>query len=76
MAPVRPLHLRRRKRDPGRAVGWRALLDPNGTPTDNGFAHAFDGGVLVGAQGRVTVKPFGLTGHLFVTADLQIVELG
>lgn len=43
------------------------VLDPNGTPTDNGFDHAFDGGVLVSAQGRVTVKPFGLTGHHFAS---------
>ena len=36
-----------------------SVLDPNGTPTDNGFDDAFDGGILLGAEGRVTIKPFG-----------------
>jgi porin len=49
------------------AIFYAGVLDPNGTPTDNSFDHAFDGGVLVSAQGRVTVKPFGLTGHQFLS---------
>jgi len=51
------------------AIFYAGVLDPNGTPTDNGFDHAFDGGVLVSAQGRVTVRPFGLTGHHFLSVD-------
>jgi hypothetical protein len=31
-----------------------SVLDPNGTPTENGFEDAFDGGILLGAEGRVT----------------------
>jgi porin len=49
------------------AIVYAGVLDPNGTPTDNSFDHAFDGGVVVSAQGRVTIKPFGLTGHHFVS---------
>jgi hypothetical protein len=39
-----------------------SVLDPNGTPIDNNFDDAFDGGILLGAEGRVTIKPFGLSG--------------
>ena len=42
------------------------VLDPNGKPEDVGFDHAFEGGVLVVAEGRVAVKPFGLLGHQLV----------
>jgi Carbohydrate-selective porin, OprB family len=38
-------------------------LDPNGTPSDNSFDDAFDGGVLIGSEGPVTIRPFGLVGH-------------
>jgi porin len=61
------------------AIFYAGVLDPNGTPTDNGFDHAFDGGVLVSAQGRVTVKPFGLLGHHFASvtwSDLARPSLG
>jgi porin len=37
-------------------------LGPNGTPTSNDLAQAFDGVLLVGS-GTLTVKPFGLVGH-------------
>jgi porin len=42
------------------------VLDPNGTPLDNDLAGVFDGGVTLGGEGRVTVKPFGLAGHQLV----------
>jgi len=48
------------------AVFTASVMDPNGTPADNGFDNAFDGGVLVGGEGRVTIKPFGLVGHQLV----------
>ena len=53
-------------------VPWKdALLtvsvaDPSGTPASNNLGEAFDDGVLVGAEGRVTIRPFGLTGHQLV----------
>lgn len=40
-----------------------SAIDPSGTPTNNDISEAFDDGVLVAAQGRVTIKPFGLVGH-------------
>ena len=40
-----------------------AALDPSGTATDNNIGDAFEDGVLVTAEGRVTIKPFGLVGH-------------
>jgi len=42
------------------------VLDPSGTPTSNDISEAFRDGVLVGAEGRVTIKPFGLVGHQLV----------
>jgi hypothetical protein len=30
---------------------------------DNSFDDAFDGGVLIGSEGPVTIRPFGLVGH-------------
>ena len=42
------------------------MLDPNGTPTENGFKDAFDEGILLGAEGRVTIKPFVLVGHQLI----------
>jgi porin len=43
-----------------------SVMDPNGTPADNGLDDLFDEGVLVGAEGRVTIRPFGLVGHQLV----------
>jgi porin len=40
-----------------------SVADPSGTPTNNDISEAFRDGVLVAAEGRVTVKPFGLVGH-------------
>jgi porin len=60
------------------AVVTVSVLDPNGTPTDNSFDRAFDGGVTLGAEARVTVKPFGLVGHQllgFMWSDLDRVSL-
>jgi porin len=45
------------------AVFTAAALDPNGTATNNDVGDAFQDGVLVVAEGRVTIKPFGLVGH-------------
>jgi porin len=45
------------------AVVTLAALDPSGTATDNNIGDAFQDGVLVTAEGRVTIKPFGLVGH-------------
>ena len=39
------------------------VVDPSGTPTNNDISEAFRDGVLVSAEGRVTIKPFGLVGH-------------
>src|SRR5262249_5053407 len=38
-------------------------LGPNGTPTSDSPSKAFDGSVLVLANGQLTIKPFGLVGH-------------
>ncbi|HYB44764.1 MAG TPA: carbohydrate porin, partial [Candidatus Methylomirabilis sp.] len=54
------------------------VLDPNGSPTDNSLDHAFANGVMVTGQGRVTVKPFGLVGHQFLTftwSDMERLSL-
>ena len=45
------------------AIFTAAALDPNGTATDNNIGDAFQDGVLVVAEGRITIKPFGLVGH-------------
>ena len=42
------------------------VVDPSGSPKDNDISQAFEDGVLVTAQGRFTVKPFGLVGHQLV----------
>jgi porin len=42
------------------------LFDPSGTPTNNDITEAFNDGFLVGGEGRVTIKPFGLVGHQLV----------
>jgi porin len=43
-----------------------SVMDPSGTPGSNNIGEAFEDGVLVGAEGRVTIRPFGLTGHQLV----------
>jgi porin len=43
-----------------------SVVDPSGTPASNNLGEAFEDGVLVGAEGRVTIRPFGLTGHQLV----------
>jgi len=45
------------------AVFTVSALDPSGTATNNDLSDAFNDGVLVAAEGRVTIKPFGLLGH-------------
>lgn len=48
------------------AVFTAAALDPNGTATNNDIGEAFKDGVLVAAEGRITITPFGLVGHQLV----------
>ena len=48
------------------AVFTAGVIDPSGTPTNNDITEAFSDGVLVSAEGRVTIKPFGLVGHQLV----------
>ena len=43
-----------------------SVLDPSGTPSDNSLNDAFEDGVLIGSEGRVTIRPFGLVGHQLV----------
>jgi porin len=43
-----------------------SVVDPDGSPTDNGLAHLFENGVVVSSEGRFTIKPFGLVGHQLV----------
>src|SRR5262245_26803234 len=45
------------------AVFTVAAIDPSGTATNNDISDAFSDGVVVAAEGRVTIKPFGLVGH-------------
>ena len=45
------------------AVFTVSVIDPSGTATNNDLSDAFQDGVLVNAEGRVTIKPFGLVGH-------------
>jgi porin len=45
------------------AIFTAGVLDPDGTPTDNDVGDAFEDGVLVLAEGRVAIKPFGRSGH-------------
>ena len=40
-----------------------AVFDPSGTATNNDISEAFRDGQAVSAEGRVTIKPFGLVGH-------------
>ena len=48
------------------AVLTVSVMDPDGTPRDNSLAGLFSSGVLVGSEGRVTIRPFGLVGHQLV----------
>jgi len=43
-----------------------SVIDPNGTATNNDISEAFRSGVLLSAEGRVTIKPFGLVGQQVV----------
>jgi porin len=43
-----------------------SVLDPRGTTANNDITEAFDDGILLNAEGRVTIKPFGLVGHQLV----------
>jgi len=45
------------------AVFTVSVIDPSGTARDNDLSDAFSDGVMVAAEGRVTIKPFGLVGH-------------
>jgi porin len=45
------------------AVFTVSVVDPSGTARDNDLSDAFSDGVLVAAEGRVTITPFGLVGH-------------
>jgi porin len=40
-----------------------SVIDPDGEGTQNDITKAFEHGVMVNAEGRVTIKPFGLVGH-------------
>src|SRR5262245_24204773 len=42
------------------------VIDPDGTPANNDISEAFNEGILLDAEGRVTIKPFGLVGHQLV----------
>src|SRR5262245_11854360 len=42
------------------------VVDPDGTAQNNDISEAFSKGVLVSAEGRVEIKPFGLVGHQLV----------
>ena len=43
-----------------------SVIDPSGTTANNDISEAFDDGILLNAEGRITVKPFGLVGHQLV----------
>jgi porin len=43
-----------------------SAVDPSGTASNNDISEAFKDGVLVAAEGRVEIKPFGLVGHQLV----------
>ncbi len=53
-------------------------LDPNGKTNDNSLDHIFEDGVTLAGEARVTIKPFGLTGHQlvgFTWSDKERVSL-
>jgi len=43
-----------------------SVVDADGTPTNNDISEAFRDGLLLGAEGRFEIKPFGLVGHQLV----------
>jgi len=48
---------------PWEGVALSALvIDPSGTPTNNGLSDAFDDGIMLLATGQVGITPFGLKG--------------
>ena len=53
------------------AVFQVAALDPSGTATNNDLGDAFQDGVLVFAEGRVTITPFGLVGHQLLGGGVE-----
>jgi porin len=48
------------------ALATVTVIDPSGTPGSNNLGKAFDDGVLLASEGRVTIRPFGLVGHQLV----------
>jgi porin len=58
------------------AVFTAAALDPDGTATNNDISEAFKDGVLVAAEGRITIKPFGLVGHQLLGGGWSNKERG
>jgi len=48
------------------ALATVSVIDPSGTPGSNNLGKAFDDGVLVAPEARVTIRPFGLVGHQLV----------
>jgi porin len=48
------------------AIITAGVVDPSGTPQNNDISEAFRDGALVSAEGRVTIKPFGLLGHQLI----------
>jgi porin len=48
------------------AIVTLGVVDPSGTPKNNDISEAFEDGVLLSAEARVTIKPFGLLGHQLV----------
>jgi porin len=48
------------------AIIKAGVIDPSGTPQNNDISEAFRDGVLVSAEGRVSIKPFGLLGHQLI----------
>lgn len=43
-----------------------SVVDPRGTAANNDISEAFDNGILLAGEGRVTIKLFGLVGHQLV----------
>src|SRR4029434_2668703 len=43
-----------------------SVIDPDGTPRDNSLSGLFSNGVMVGSEGRVTIRPSVLVGHQLV----------
>ena len=58
------------------AIFTAAALDANGTATNNDIREAFEDGVLVAAEGRITITPFGLVGHQLLGGGWSNKERG